>query len=58
VTELLGSDLNVHFKIGERSYIMKTDASSNLKIGDTIYLIFDSNKLHIFDIETEKSLLY
>ena len=58
VTELLGSDLNVYFKIGARSYIMKTDASSNLKIGDTIYPIFDSNKLHIFDIESEKSLLY
>ena len=58
VTELLGSDLNVYFKIGEKSYIMKTESSSDVKIGDTIYPVFDMNKLHLFDSETEKSLLY
>ena len=58
VTELLGSDLNVYFKIGEKSYIMKTESSTDIKIGDTIYPVFDMNKLHLFDAETEKSLLY
>lgn len=58
VTELLGSDLNIYFKIGEKNYIMKTDAASNIKIGDTIYPVFDSEKLHLFDQETEQSLLY
>ncbi len=58
VTELLGSDLNIYFKIGNRTYIMKTDASTGVKIGDTIYPVFDTNKLHVFDVETEQSLLY
>lgn len=58
VTELLGNDLNIYFKIGAKNYIMKTDAASNIKIGDTIYPVFDSEKLHLFDQETEQSLLY
>jgi multiple sugar transport system ATP-binding protein len=58
VTELLGSDLNIYFKIGERTYIMKTEAASGIRIGDTIYPVFDGEKLHLFDKETEVSLIY
>lgn len=58
VTELLGSDLNIYFKVGERTYIMKTEAASGVKIGDVIYPVFDGDKLHLFDKETEASLLY
>ncbi len=58
VTELLGSDLNVYFKIGQRNYILKTDASSGIKLGDDIYTVFDTEKLHLFDSETEMSLRY
>lgn len=58
MTELLGSDLNVYFKIDDHVYIMKTDALSYLNIGDEIFVAFDTNKLHLFDAETEKSLIY
>lgn len=58
MTELLGSDLNVYFKIDAHVYIMKTDALSYLSIGDEIYVAFDTNKLHLFDTETEQSLIY
>lgn len=58
VTELLGSDLNVYFKIGQRNYILKTEASRGIKIGDDIYPVFNSDKIHLFDTETESSLLY
>lgn len=56
VTELLGSDLNVYFKIGEDTFVMKTDASRDIKMGDVIYPVFDSEKMHMFDSETEISL--
>lgn len=58
MTELLGSDLNVYFKIGEKQYIMKAEASSALKMGDVMYAVFDPNKLHLFDPETGSSLRY
>jgi len=58
VTELLGSDLNVYFKIDGKQYIMKTDSSVNYDLGDKINVVFDSEKIHLFDKETEKSLYY
>lgn len=58
VTELLGSDLNIYFKVGEQTYIMKAEAASGVRIGDVIYPVFDSEKLHLFDPKTEASLLY
>lgn len=58
MTELLGSDLNVYFKLGEKQYIMKEEASSVLKIGDAIYAVLNPEKLHLFDPETGKSLKY
>ena len=56
VTELLGSDLNVYFKIKEDTFVMKTDASNSIKMGDVIYPVFNSKKMHMFDSETEISL--
>ncbi len=58
VTELLGSDLNVYFSISGKQYIMKAEATNSLAIGDEIYVKMDSEKLHVFDKETEKSLKY
>lgn len=56
LTELLGSDLNIYFKIDNKTYIMKTNATDPIKMGDTIYPVFDSDKLHLFDKETQLSL--
>lgn len=49
LTELLGSDLNVYFKIGENQYVMKADPASTLKSGDTIHVLFRPDKLHLFE---------
>lgn len=56
VAELLGSDLNIYFKINEKSYIMKTEASYSPEIGDKLKLKFNRDKIHLFDPETEQSL--
>jgi multiple sugar transport system ATP-binding protein len=58
VTELLGSDLNIYFKINGNQYIMKTDSSKTFDFGDKICVVFDPEKIHLFDLETEKSLYY
>ncbi|HBH12632.1 MAG: Multiple sugar ABC transporter, ATP-binding protein [Clostridiales bacterium 38_11] len=58
VTELLGSDLNIYFKINGNQYIMKTDSSKIFNFGDKISIVFDPEKIHLFDLETEKSLYY
>ncbi|TFZ40758.1 sn-glycerol-3-phosphate ABC transporter ATP-binding protein UgpC [Soehngenia longivitae] len=57
-TELLGSDLNIYFKIDGKQYVLRTQHTSNLKMDDEVKVIFDKEKIHLFDIETEKSLTY
>lgn len=58
VTELLGSDLNVYFSFKGRQYIAKADAHVELKFNQNISVAFDMDKLHLFDKETEKSILF
>ena len=57
-TELLGSDLNIYFKIDGKQYVLRTQHTSNLKMDDEVKVIFDKEKIHLFDTETEKSLTY
>ncbi|OJV66802.1 MAG: sugar ABC transporter ATP-binding protein [Clostridiales bacterium 38-18] len=58
VTELLGSDLNVYFSFKGRQYIAKADAHVELQFNQIISVAFDMDKLHLFDKESEKSILY
>ncbi len=58
VTELLGSDLNIYFKVGDKQYVMKTDSSITPEFGQKIKVKFDPQKVHLFDVENEKSLYY
>ncbi|MBN2285344.1 MAG: sn-glycerol-3-phosphate ABC transporter ATP-binding protein UgpC [Tissierellales bacterium] len=58
VTELLGSDVNIYFKIKGRQYVMKTESTSLLKHGDKIKVTFNTEKIHLFDVESKVSLYY
>lgn len=57
VTELLGSDLNVYFTFADKQYILKADANNEIEFNQSITVNFDPQKIHLFDKETEKSLL-
>ncbi len=56
VTEMLGSDLNVYFKINDKQYVMRTEASNNIEIDQEIEINIDINNIHLFDKASEKSL--
>jgi ABC-type sugar transport system ATPase subunit len=58
VVEPLGRDdlLDVH--IGEASFRVLADPVLNIKMGDTVQLSFNSDKIQFFDPETEESLLW
>lgn len=58
VTELLGSDLNVYFTYKEKQYIAKEDSHVELEFNQTLYVSFEGEKIHLFDKETEKSILF
>lgn len=57
VTELLGSDSNIYFTFKDKQYIAKEDGSIDLKFGQEINIAFDNERIHLFDKETEQSIL-
>ncbi len=55
--EMLGSEINLYFNLHGNSYILKTPARIKAKTGDRIQVGIDKNKIHLFDIDTEKAIL-
>ena len=59
VVETLGNEILLHVRIGEDSVTLRTPPSGvTAKMGEKIKLRFPPEKLHLFDKETEKSLIY
>ena len=56
VSELLGAETNIYARVGHNDIIARVDARADIKIGDTIKLAFDMNKVHFFDPETEERI--
>ena len=57
VVELMGSETLLYLKIEGSSFIAKVDPRSTAKVGDSIKVAFDMNRIHLFDKETELSIL-
>jgi multiple sugar transport system ATP-binding protein len=57
VTEPLGDQLLVDFKLGEDVYKAFASADLVAAIGDRIFLEFNREKIHVFDRKTEVALL-
>ncbi len=56
VIEPLGNDVEMYLKVGDVSLIAMIDSASQAKIGDRIEVVFDMDKSHLFDKETEQAL--
>ena len=57
VTEQLGSETFLYLQISGKAFTAKVNQRSTAKLGDTIKIAFDTNKLHIFDKETEVTVV-
>lgn len=58
VAEPMGAELMLHVKVGESVFAARVDARSSARLGDEIEVCLDMEKMHIFDRETEKNLVY
>jgi ABC-type sugar transport system ATPase subunit len=58
VVEPVGRDDLVEIIIGKAKVHALADREKNYNIGDQVRLKFDAEKVHFFDPETEKSLLW
>lgn len=56
VRENYGSDIFLNTQIGTILVNARVNTSTKAKIGGTIDLVFDTDKIHIFDSKTEKNL--
>jgi hypothetical protein len=56
VVELLGSDYNIHFKLGEKNAVAAIPVAGKLVSGDRGFISFDMKKAHLFDALTEKTI--
>lgn len=49
LTEMLGSELLLHFSLGKKDYIVKITTKDEYRIGDKIKIKIDPKVFHIFD---------
>ncbi|RLE64762.1 MAG: sugar ABC transporter ATP-binding protein [Thermoprotei archaeon] len=57
VLEPLGKDTIVNVKLGDTLVKILAPPYIRLSIGDRIWIVYDLNKIHIFDKKTEKAIL-
>ena len=56
--ELLGSEVLLYFNLCGSSMTAKVDPRTSARVGDTVSLALDIEKLHIFDKETELTITH
>lgn len=57
VTEMLGAETYLYLTIEGRSMTARVNPRTKAKPGDIIKVALDTNKIHLFDKETEKTIL-
>ena len=57
VYEMLGAEALVYFDINEAGWVASLNASTKVAVGDHIRLAMDTDKIHIFDYNTEKTIV-
>ncbi|MCD8390715.1 MAG: sn-glycerol-3-phosphate ABC transporter ATP-binding protein UgpC [Firmicutes bacterium] len=53
VTEMMGAETYLYMDVAGSSFTARVNQRSTTKAGDNIKIAFDTNKLHIFDKDTE-----
>ncbi len=56
VTELMGNETLLYLVSGKNTFVGRVDPRSKLRVGDTSHVLFDMEKFHIFDAETETAI--
>lgn len=57
VVEMLGSETLIYMVIDDFEFTARVNPRSKARPGDVIKVAFDANKIHLFDKETEKTIM-
>ena len=58
LTEMMGAETYLYLKIGSAPVISRINRRSTAKAGDSIKVAIDTNKIHLFDKETELAIIH
>lgn len=58
VTELMGAEIYLYLVNNEQNLTARVSARSQARAGDTIKVALDVNRIHLFDKETERSIIH
>ncbi len=56
ITEMMGAEIYLYFGIEDNDFTARVNPRSKAKIGERLTLALDKKKIHVFDIETEKTI--
>ena len=56
VTEMMGNERFLHLIVSGHRVLARVDARSRARAGNTVQLLLDLDRVHIFDAVTEKAL--
>jgi multiple sugar transport system ATP-binding protein len=56
VTELLGNEVVVYLATENNEFLGRFDPRTQAKVGDTIPITFDMDRMHVFDKKTERAI--
>ena len=57
VVEMLGSETLLYVIADDVDFVARVNPRTKAKVGDLIKIAFDANKVHLFDKETEKTIM-
>jgi multiple sugar transport system ATP-binding protein len=57
VTELMGAETYIYLAKGKANFVARVNGTSKVKAGDKLKVSIDTSKIHIFDKETEITIL-
>jgi multiple sugar transport system ATP-binding protein len=57
LVEHLGSETYVYLTSGETSFIARMDGALDVKPGDSLPVVFDASRIHLFDAGTEAAIV-
>ena len=58
VTELMGAEIYLYITIDEQNLIARVSSRSTARAGDTIKIAIDPSRVHIFDKDTERCVVF
>ncbi len=56
VTEMMGAETYLYLTIANKPFVARVNQRSTAKLGDTIDIVIDTNKIHLFDKDTELTI--